>query len=764
MSNKDNTSNKDFDELPESIIGSYQTMSDDSLISAGDDDFIKLPAKKKGLNLSSIFSGKKITHQGPVEMSEAEADLFAAIGNRPKHLPLIGRLSEKTQYLTGGALVVVFLILSASSGFYGTRQVGFSSDRTNIAVSVQTLAQRLLGAAQSTLQGNFSSVNEIRETAFNLSNQMSFLLEGNPATGMSGLSNDGIEELNRLDNSTKALITRANGILEISGPLTSIDRTVAKMENSTNTMYQISSQLESVFSANGAPRIQTASAEQMRIMAERIHRNGVVLLQSRNPSPDALTELLSDYKTLSASIDSLTKGNSATGMSAVTDQDSRALISQLKSSLDGFVPVISFVEKNAAIIVAARKNQESMNGLADSALRDGVLMSELMSEQGVNSRILQFVAGALLLASIMAVFLVVLINNRITKIAGWDASRKNKTNEVDIIDFMKAIGPLEFGNLTGRFTDDTVAMEGITGGIRSSVNEAVASLREAVDTVKNTAGSVNSIVNSSVTSAEELDSANKLQVSEIETIVRNVEDLTNNITRVTENTMRAAVITKQAKDSASDAASVVSRTNEKMTQSRIKMQEVLKSVKHQGETSQEIGQVVEAIEGITDRTQIIAVNASLEAAKAGAAGAGFQVLAGEVNRLAETSSELLITITALVQRNQGETAATIQSVEEATNSVVEGAQLAESANDELRKISEISTNVAQFVDDIRVQSEAQSATASDVRESMDRLSSLSKNSQIAVDQVVTGVKQIDTSMGTLQDTVAIFTTKNEEEI
>jgi methyl-accepting chemotaxis protein len=302
-------------------------------------------------------------------------------------------------------------------------------------------------------------------------------------------------------------------------------------------------------------------------------------------------------------------------------------------------------------------------------------------------------------------------------------------------------------------------MEGITGVVRSSLNEAVNALRDAVQTVKQTAGDVSEIVSASVVNTKALEEANKRQSAEIDDVVVKAERLANAFTLVTEKTLRAAEMTKESKNASIEAAKVVAQTNERLKESLVQMQEVIKSVKFLGETSHEIGQFVEQIENITEMTVVIALNASLEAVKAGAAGAGFQVLAREVNRLAEQSNRLLINITTLVQRNRTETAAAIQVVEKATSSVVSGAGLAEDANEELRKISETSENVAQFVDDIRVQSEQQLVTTVEVRQAMGRLGVLSNDSRDAVAAVVDNVTQINSSMGKLEKTVGTFVTE-----
>ena len=593
---------------------------------------------------------------------------------------------------------------------------------------------------------------------------MNILLDGDPETGMAGLKSSNVAEVVQLEKSTRILIERAHTILENASALAKIDKNVGAIDEATQSIFDYSSQLVSMLSSSGAPRVQTAAAEHIRVLSGEIRTNGLIVLQSKNPHHSNLAQIKADYESLRDAVTALDSGSSALGMSSLTGGVQRDALARINSSLENLGEVISYLDTNAEKIIRNRSEQAELITLSEDALNDALQLSKRMGNDANEKGVYQLLSGAFLIISILGVFLVGAINTRLTKIESWESRRKNKMNEDDIIHFMEAIAPLEEGDLTLDLTRDTDALEGITGGIRSSVTEAVLALRDAVSTVKVTASSVSTVVNRSVDSSTILDTANQRQASEIDLIVKNVEGLTTTIGNVTDNTLRAAEMTQQAKIASAEAADVVSITNERMTGSRLKIQEVLKSAKRQGETSHEIGQVAELIESITDMTRVIAVNASLEAAKAGSAGLGFQVLAGEVNRLAEQSNELLVTITALVQRNQGETAATIKSVEEATNSVVEGAQMAEAANNKLREIARISGEVAEFVDEIRKQAEDQSDTASYVRDSMERLSKLSKDSQKAVSEVVISVSEINDSMGMLEKTVGTFKTQNGEQV
>lgn len=484
-------------------------------------------------------------------------------------------------------------------------------------------------------------------------------------------------------------------------------------------------------------------------------------IKTARSAAEIVTEYNQAYSTMKFTLNSLNEGDVSSGMEKVSSKMSAVMLKDINESAAQLKEVDEFVQKNVKNFLEARANLQSMLISAESALLSTGHFVDKMTLDANSSFQLVYYSSLLVLLALLGLALIGMINNRITRVESWETVYQNKKNEKDIIDFMGDIMPLEMGNLTSTFTQNTVAMEGITGGIRSSVNEAVLSLRDAMSTVKSTTGSVMINVSESVESSRDLQLSNDRQSKEIEGVVDLVVNLATAIKQVTDNTVLAAQMTSSSK-SASDAGSlVVGQTNEKMFEIRTNMQDVLKSVKHLGETSHEIGTIVEAIETITDRTQVIAVNASLEAAKAGAAGKGFQVLAGEVNRLAEQSNEALRTITALVQRIQGETAATIRVVEDSTNNVVEGAKLSESAKLELSKISTLSVQLQEVMTTIRAQSESQSSNAGEVRDSMDRLNTLSSQFQATVSQVVTGVLQIDASMGTLQSTVSIFTTDNQ---
>lgn len=693
---------------------------------------------------------------------DREAEIIREIGTKPQTLPVIGKLPAKTQYALSFGLLVASLALSgglAGAGFLGASQY---QGRTEVGTRIEMLTQRVVATSQFAIAGSREASEQLRESRDLVAEQLDALLKGNKnIRGMSATDSTSLATANTL--LTNDILPLVDQMVALSNNLAALTENSTSLNKSAYSLYVSAEQLVTLLQANGSPEIHVSAADHIRVLSERLRRNGAQLLTSTEVSIEPLAEYNADFRNLRATLDSLTKGDATVGMAQLSDPQAIAIVDGMKSPLIEIAKVTEYVEKNAPALVTARRNLKTLTVKSEDALKAATQFSSEMRDisQAAYSKV--YLSAIFVVAALASLALIGLVNNRSTRMEAWESAFKNKRNEKDIIDFMEACLPLEMGDLTVRFNENMQAMEGVTGGIRNSVNEAVLSLNEAVGTVKQTAEDVSYVVTEAVDNTNLMKVSNERQAQEITDVESRVANLGEAIDQVTEKTLEAARATQSAREASEEGVRVVSQTNEKMGQIRANMQEVLKSVKHLGETSQEIGAIVNTIDQITDRTQVLAVNASLEAAKAGAAGAGFQIIAGEVNRLAEQSAEALKTITALVQRVQGETSVTIRVVEESTENVVAGARLSEVANTQLDSISKLTLDLSTIMEEIRAQSANQSSNAKQVRESMERLATLSREFQTQVSQVVGGVQQIDASMGSLKSTVAIFTTESAEE-
>jgi twitching motility protein PilJ len=189
---------------------------------------------------------------------------------------------------------------------------------------------------------------------------------------------------------------------------------------------------------------------------------------------------------------------------------------------------------------------------------------------------------------------------------------------------------------------------------------------------------------------------------------------------------------------------------------REQIQETSKRIKRLGESSQEIGNIVELIEDIADQTNILALNAAMQAAMAGESGRGFAVVADEVQRLAERSANATKQIDALVKTIQADTNEAVSSMEASTTGVVNGARLAEDAGEALQRIEQVSKEIAGATQTIATQLQAQSQQADSINGSMDVIQKITSQTTEGTEQTTQSIETLAQMSEQLRQTVARF--------
>ena len=280
----------------------------------------------------------------------------------------------------------------------------------------------------------------------------------------------------------------------------------------------------------------------------------------------------------------------------------------------------------------------------------------------------------------------------------------------------------------GDLTIDAEVKDDITGSIAGTVNNMTQQLRSivarvqtATDQVRQSAGSIASVSNQM---SEETDQ----QATEISVASDRVLDITNKIKSVATQSEDTVKMAQQARETASRGYKAVSDTVDGMDRIREQVQATSKRIKRLGESSQEIGEIVQLISDIADRTSILALNASIQAAMAGDAGQGFAVVAEEVERLAERSTDATKQISTLIKAIQTETSEAISDMEESTREVVEGSELASQAGQTLAEIDTVSQNLEDLIKGVSDSATVQATAATDIASTMTQISETTKNS------------------------------------
>lgn len=345
-----------------------------------------------------------------------------------------------------------------------------------------------------------------------------------------------------------------------------------------------------------------------------------------------------------------------------------------------------------------------------------ILAFDLGQTVGIDSGSSFFSAVVFVAGMVCLVLLLVFANN-------WGSNVKHQLSAVDEQNRRNQQAILllldEMTNLAeGDLTVHTTVTEDITGAIADSVNYSIDALRNLVHTINNTSKQVASAADVTHDSTAKLTASSEKQAREIANVTSAVSEMAKSIEQVAEHAKSSADVAQQSVGIAHKGAQAVSRTIDGMDTIREQIQETSKRIKRLGESSQEIGDIVGLIDEIADQTNILALNAAIQASTAGEAGRGFAVVADEVQRLAERAGTATKQIEALVKTIQSDTNEAVISMEQSTSNVVSGARLAENAGEALVEIESVSDNLAALIQNITDATDKQTIAAGNVTKTM----------------------------------------------
>jgi twitching motility protein PilJ len=327
-----------------------------------------------------------------------------------------------------------------------------------------------------------------------------------------------------------------------------------------------------------------------------------------------------------------------------------------------------------------------------------------------------------------------------------------QANQMAVLNLLDEMGDLADGDLTVR----AEVKENITGAIADSINYTIDSLRDLVTGINRASQQVSAATGQAQSTSASLLSATEKQSRQITETTEAVTNMTRSILQVSSNASQAAQVAQRSLQAATVGSQAVQNTISGMNGIREQIQETSKRIKRLGESSQEIGEIVELISDITEQTNILALNAAIQAASAGEAGRGFTVVAEEVQRLAERSSEATKQIGAIVKTIQTDTNSAVAAMEKSTEGVVEGARLSDAAGKALTEIETVSNSLARLIQSISTATEAQTQVASQVTKNMQQIQEITSQTTQGTKLTADSVGQLTALSEELRDSVAGF--------
>ncbi|MGH8796386.1 MAG: methyl-accepting chemotaxis protein, partial [Caldimonas sp.] len=503
--------------------------------------------------------------------------------------------------------------------------------------------------------------------------------------------------------------------------LTQVGQSLRAINRESADLLDVAETVSSLKVQREASPVELSAVGQLVMLTQRIGKSANEFLTTEGVSPEAVFLLGKDLNTFRDLGIGLLEGDAQMRLPGTKDPQTRERLTALMKMYDETRAQAGTILGNLQGLTSAREAEASI--VADSEpLRKGleVVQDRLGSETGIGGVTLVFLVLSALIVILGGAGLVRLRvseqdqraamaqNRRLEAEAQeQEAKRVNDANQAAILRLMNELQGVAEGDLTQQAT----VTEDITGAIADSVNYTVEELRTLVSQVQGTAGRVTDTTEQVEANSTELLATSSEQLREIRDTGESVLQMAGRINDVSAKAQETAQVAKQSLDAAEQGLRAVQNTIGGMNSIRDQIQETSKRIKRLGESSQEIGEITELISDITEQTNVLALNAAIQAASAGEAGRGFSVVAEEVQRLAERSGDATRQIAALVKTIQTDTQDAVGAMERSTQGVVEGTRLSDAAGTALGEIDKVTRQLSELIERISNQalSEAQSA-------------------------------------------------------
>jgi len=513
--------------------------------------------------------------------------------------------------------------------------------------------------------------------------------------------------------------------------------------------------LEEAIVIQGKP-VVVAQLERLRLLAGGMRENIRSLSAGSAVLADVTQQLLDREMALTQIVRGFEKGDPSLGLRAVSDAESADALAALANTVsrisDNVRNVLAVTEDLAALNAVAGQLNALDTALASSGVAQGDRGASAMQDTAV----LALTVVALFIFLIMAVLW---YRQRDVRKAADLQTEQTEQNQAAIMRLLDELGSLADGDLTIMAT----VTEDITGAIADSINFAIEALRELVVTLNDSAIRVDGAARQTDMTAQQLADATAEQSKQIEEASQAILQMAASIEEISGNAERSSDVARHSVDVAHKGGDAVRRTIEGMNTIRETIQDTAKRIKRLGESSQEIGNIIELINDIADQTNILALNASIQASMAGEAGRGFAVVADEVQRLAERSANATKQIEVLVRTIQADTNEAVVSMERSTTDVVGGALLAENAGAALEEIEQVSNQIASLVQNISSSARGQSTAAAAVTRSVDMLQEINSRTEANTQATTGSIRELAELAAQLRESVAGFRLPADDE-
>lgn len=647
-----------------------------------------------------------------------------------------------------GLLIIflaTFISITVVTNYSSKRDEQYLEHTGELRVLSQEMAKNAVEAAG----GKEEAFSELKIARDNFELRWGYLVNGDESSNLSPAE---YQSMSQLDSLWQRVKRNSDQIVRTRDVILSLHEVAATLAETIPQLQVEYDEIVEILLDSGAPADQVAVAQRQSWLAERIVRSVNKVLAGGEDAVMAADAFGRDASLFGRVLNGMIQGNIAMNITQVRNEEAIFALSEVAELFEFVSGSVDEILETSPELFQVRESSDAIFIDSRSLLEQASVLSTEIQVGAAQRAIFQLIGYIAALLAVVAIIGLGVVSYRSTRRDLESTANQNELNQIAILRLLDEIADLADGDLTASAT----VTEDFTGAIADSINYAIDQMRSLVSAINDTAVQVSSAAQETQATAMHLAEASEHQAQEIAGASAAINEMAVSIDQVSANASESSAVAERSVAIANKGAEVVQATINGMDNIREQIQETSKRIKRLGESSQEIGDIISLITDIADQTNILSLNAAIQASMAGDAGRGFAVVADEVQRLAERSTAATKQIEALVKTIQNDTNEAVISMEQTTSEVVRGARLAQDAGVALEEIENVSKNLAELIQNISNAARQQASSAGHISNTMNVIQEITSQTSAGTTATAKSIGNLAEMANQLRESVAGF--------